>query len=451
MFGIANARGAAAVSDGCAAALQSERTPMNTTSVIAATAPASGTTLESPAVRPLPLTGVRVIDLGHVFQGPYATFLMAMAGADVIKVEPPRGDMSRRRARDGDYPFRALHGCKRAVALNLKTERGRQLLIDLTRSADVLVENFAPAVMPRLGLGPEVFRDVNPRLIYASASGFGRSGPHANKLALDLTIQAMSGLMSTTGERGGRPLKAGVPIADFMSGAHLYGAIATALYERERTGVGRVLEVSMLESVFAALLPAAGHAYSSNGVPERSGNRHVADSYVPFDTFETADGWVAIVCATDEHWQNLCAAMDRPDLRANESLQGLHGRVARIEEITAIIADWTTTRTRDQICDVCERHHVPAAPLRDVTEVLTDAHLHARGFLTNHSAQTGTVALPNSPMRYGGSELRPLTAAPELDEHTDAVLAELCGLGETELDALRREGVIGSPGRGPAT
>jgi hypothetical protein len=132
---------------------------------------------------PLPLTGVRVLDLGHVFQGPYATFLMAMAGADVIKIEPPRGDMSRRRRRDGDYPFRALNGCKRGIVLNLKTERGRELLLKLSRSADVLVENFAPAVMPRLGLGPEVFQKVNPRLIYASASGFGRTGPYADKVS----------------------------------------------------------------------------------------------------------------------------------------------------------------------------------------------------------------------------------------------------------------------------
>jgi crotonobetainyl-CoA:carnitine CoA-transferase CaiB-like acyl-CoA transferase len=370
---------------------------------------------------------------------------MAMAGADVIKIEPPRGDMSRRRARDGDYPFRALHSCKRAIVLNLKTDRGRELLVELSRSADVLVENFAPAVMPRLGLHPEVFRAVNPRLIYASGSGFGRTGPDAHRLALDLTIQAMSGLMSTTGEKGGRPLKAGVPIADFTSGAHLYGAVVTALYERERTGRGRVIEVSMLESVFATLLPAAGHAYHSNGVPQRSGNRHVADSYVPFDMFEAADGWVTIVCATDEHWMNLCEAMERPDLKTNEPLRGLHGRVARIDEVTAMITEWTSTRTRSEICDRCERHHVPAAPLRDVVEVLADPHLRARGFLTEHLTETGAVALPNSPMRYDGSSLRPLTPAPSLGEHTDAVLSELCGLGDAELADLRREGVIGAP------
>jgi len=393
---------------------------------------------------PLPLTGVRVIDLGHVFQGPYATFLLAMAGADVIKVEPPRGDMSRKRARDGDYPFRALHSCKRAIVLNLKTPRGRELLVELSRSADVLVENFAPAVMPRLGLQPSVFHRVNPRLIYASASGFGRTGPDSQRLAVDLTIQAMSGLMSTTGERGGRPLKAGVPIADFISGAHLYGAIVTALYERERTGRGRVLEVSMLESVFAALLPAAGHAYASNAVPERSGNRHVADSYVPFDSFEAADGWVTMVCATDEHWANLCEAMGRPDLRAKESLRTLLGRVEQIDEVTAIIAEWAGTRTRREICELCDQHHVPAAPLRDVMEVLTDAHLHARGFLTDWPGTTGPVALPNSPMRFDGSNLRAITSAPCLDEHTDAVLREHCGLEDAELAELRRQGVIGA-------
>jgi CoA:oxalate CoA-transferase len=391
---------------------------------------------------PLPLTGVRVLDLGHVFQGPYATFLMAMAGAEVIKIEPPRGDMMRKRARDGDYPFRALNGCKRSIVLNLKTERGRELLLALSRTADVLVENFAPPVMPRLGLGPDAFLQVNPRLIYASASGFARTGPYADKLALDLTIQAMSGLMSTTGEQGGRPLKAGVPVADFISGAHLYGAIVTALYERERTGRGRVLEVSMLESLFATLLPAAGHVYASNTVPQRTGKRHVADSYVPFDTFETADGWMAIVCATDEHWAHLTEAMGRPDLRDSEELRRLSGRVARIDEVTAAVVDWTATRTRNEISALCDQYHVPAAPLRDLMEVLADPHLHARGFLTDHVTDAVPVALPNSPMRYEGSALRPLTSAPSLGQHTDEVLTELCGLDEAALADLRREGVI---------
>jgi crotonobetainyl-CoA:carnitine CoA-transferase CaiB-like acyl-CoA transferase len=390
----------------------------------------------------LPLTGVRVLDLGQVFQGPYAGFLMAMAGAEVIKIEPPHGDMSRRRARDGDYPFRALNGCKRGIVLNLKTKRGRELLLELSRTADVLLENFAPDVMPRLGLGPDVLLKVNPRLIYARASGFGSTGPYADKRALDLTIQAMSGLMSTTGEKGGRPLKTGAPVADFMSGAHFYGAIVTALYERERTGRGRVIEVSMLEALFPPLLPAAGHAYESGAAPGRTGNRHVADSYVPFDTFECADGWVTVVCATDEHWMRLTEAMGRPDLGADESLRRLHGRIERIEEVTAEIAKWTATRTRDQVSAICEKHQVPAAPLRDVMEILADPHLHARGFLTQQVTDAGPVVLPNSPMRYEGSAPRPLTPPPALGEHTDEVLAELCGLEKAALAALRRDGAI---------
>jgi len=399
---------------------------------------------ESPASAntPLPLTGVRVLDLGHVFQGPYATFLMAMAGAEVIKIEPPLGDMSRRRGRDGDYPFRALNGCKRGVMLNLKTARGRELLFELARTADVLVENFAPAVMPRLGLGPDAFMKVNPRLIYASASGFGSTGPYADKLALDLTIQAMSGMMSTTGEKGGRPLKAGVPVADFMSGATLYGAIATALFERERTGRGRVLEVSMLESLFATLLPSAGHVYASNSVPQRTGNRHVADSYVPFDTFETSDGWVAIVCATDEHWQNFTGALGRADLRDDAQLRQLKGRIERIDELTDEIAAWAAQHTRDEVTELCQKFHVPSAPLRHVDEVLADPHLRARGFLTEHVTEHGTVALPNSPIRYAGSKLRPLSPPPRLGQHTDEVLAELCGLSAAALAELHREGVI---------
>ena len=392
---------------------------------------------------PLPLSGVRVLDLGHVFQGPYASFLMAMAGADVIKIEPPRGDMSRKRARDGDYPFRALNGCKRGIVLNLKTERGKEILLELGRKADVLVENFAPAVMPRLGLGANVFMQANPRLIYASASGFGSTGPYADKLALDLTIQAMSGLMSTTGELGGRPLKAGVPVADFMSGAHLYGAIVTGLFERERTGRGRHIEVSMLEALFATMLPAAGHAYASNHVPRRTGNRHVADSYVPFDTFETSDGWVAIVCATDDHWVKLTNAMGRPELAEDKSLQHLHGRVERIDEVTDWVTDWAARHTRQEISALCEKFRVPAAPLCDALEVLSDPHLRARGFLTEQPTPNGPVALPNSPMRYAGSSLRRLAAPPELGEHTDEVLNELCGLSASGLTALRQEGVIG--------
>jgi crotonobetainyl-CoA:carnitine CoA-transferase CaiB-like acyl-CoA transferase len=177
-------------------------------------------------------------------------------------------------------------------------------------------------------------------------------------------------------------------------------------------------------------------------VPQRTGNRHVADSYVPFDTFETSDGWVAIVCATDEHWLNFADAMGRADLRDDEKLRKLAGRIERIDELTDEIAKWAAQHTRDQVTELCQEHHVPCAPLRYVDEVLADPHLRARGFLTEHQTPNGPVALPNSPIRFDGSSLRPLTPPPTLGQHTDEVLAQFCGLGKAELANLRRDGVI---------
>lgn len=175
-------------------------------------------------------------------------------------------------------------------------------------------------------------------------------------------------------------------------------------------------------------MPAAGHAYAANHVPRRTGNRHVADTYIPFDTFEASDGWVAIVCATDDHWVNLVRAMDRPDLESDEALRRLPGRYARIDELTGWVQEWVGRHTREEVSAVCEKFHIPAAPLRDVLEVLNDPHLRARGFLTERPTDNGPVALPNSPMRYEGSALRELSPPPGLGEHTDAVLSELCGL-----------------------
>src|SRR5579862_9929147 len=204
----------------------------------------------------LPLAGITVVDLGQVYLGPYATLLMAKAGADVIKVEPIEGEPARRRGKVGPgalVPFVMLNSNKRGVTLNLKTDAGRDLLIRMATQSDVLVENFAPGVMDRLGVGWTALSAANPRLIYASGSGFGLSGPDRDNLAMDLTVQAMSGVMSVTGFPDGPPLKAGPALVDFLSGTHLYAAVMTALFERSRTGKGRLVEVAMQEVVFPTL------------------------------------------------------------------------------------------------------------------------------------------------------------------------------------------------------
>jgi CoA:oxalate CoA-transferase len=221
--------------------------------------------------RPPPLDGVTVIDLGQVYQGPYAAFLMAKAGARVIKVEPRHGEPLRAREAVGggaSLPLAMLNSNKRAITLNLKTARGVELLKALASKADVLLENFAPGVMDKLGVGAEVLMAANPRLVYASATGYGLSGPERDNLAMDITIQAASGAISVTGFADGPPVKAGPAIADFLSGTHLYGAIVTALYERERTGIGRLVEVAMIETMFPTLASNLGMIRSGHsGAP----------------------------------------------------------------------------------------------------------------------------------------------------------------------------------------
>ena len=224
----------------------------------------------------LPLAGLVVIDFGQIFQGPYATLLLAKGGADVIKVEPPSGEPLRRRARPGTsatLPFAMLNQNKRAVTLNLKHPRGRELLFEMVRRADVLLENFSPGTMDGLGVGWSVLREINPRLVYATGTGFGISGPDRDNLAMDLTIQAASGIMSVTGAPDGPPMKAGPTLVDFMGGIHLYAGIMTALYERDRSGEGRLVEIAMQETVYSSLAASFEYYHRTGEPPPRTGNR----------------------------------------------------------------------------------------------------------------------------------------------------------------------------------
>src|SRR5690242_11726472 len=246
----------------------------------------------------LPLAGLVVIDFGQIFQGPYATLLLASGGADVIKVEPPSGEPLRRRARLGTsatLPFAMLNQNKRAVTLNLKHPRGRELLFEMVRRADVLLENFSPGTMDDLGVGWSVLHEINPRLVYATGTGFGISGPDRDNLAMDLTIQAASGIMSVTGAPDGPPMKAGPTLVDFMGGIHLYAAVMTALLQRAVTGQGQlVVEVAMQEAVYPTLASSYEYHLRTGQVPPRAGNRQAGLSSAPYNAFETRDGWVAI-------------------------------------------------------------------------------------------------------------------------------------------------------------
>ena len=394
-----------------------------------------------------PLAGVTVIDFGQVYQGPYATLLMAKAGANVIKVEPIGGEPLRLRAsasKGAGIPLAMLNSNKRAVTLNLKTERGKQLLKQMVARADILLENFTPDVMNKLGVGWDVLRKINPRLIYASGSGYGLSGPDRDAMAMDLTVQAASGIMSVTGMPDGPPLKCGAAVVDFMSGVHLYAGVITALYERTATGKGRLVEVSMQESIFPALASNLGMLYTQDGdVPPRTANRHGGLSVCPYNVYQAKDGHIAINAIKEAHWQGLLRVMGRDDLIGDPRYATNKARVARMEETDALVEAWSRTKTRAEIIALTTEHRLPVAQVRNLVEVAHDPHMHERGMLEwiDHP-DYGRIVVPTSPLRLHGADKVETVPSPAVGAHNAEVYGDWLGLGADDIAQLRSDGVI---------
>lgn len=379
-----------------------------------------------------PMQDILVVDLTQIYNGPYATYQMALAGAEVIKVEPPGGEPLRRRGVVGGaaLPFAMLNGCKKSVVLDLKTEEGKAALRAMAARADVLVENFAPGAMDRLGLGAEPLMAANPRLIYASSSGYGRDGPYAAWPAMDLTVQAISGVMHVTGFPDRPPVKAGPAIADFFAGIHLYGAIATALLERERTGVARRVEVSMQDAVYASLSSNLGMHWGDpdSTVPARTGNRHGGMAECPYNVYPTADGHIAIICVGEQHWRALLGVMGRDDLAADPGLATLAERVRRMDEVDALVGRWTATQHTQPLFEALMAARVPSAPVRDLDAVIADPNMHVRGALQRiDHPELGPIVVPHSPMCYDGVPRRELRPSVPLGHDTQDILREFEG------------------------
>ena len=393
-----------------------------------------------------PLRGITVIDLGQIYNGPYCSFLLAMAGARVIKIEPPGGEHLRRRSVVGGaaLPFAMLNSNKSCVTLNLKTARGREILLEMVARGDVLVENFAPGTMDRLGVGYDILRQRNPRLIYASGSGYGLSGPNRDFPAMDLTVQAIAGVMSVTGFPDRPPVKSGPALCDFFGGVHLYGALVTALYERERTGVGRLVEVSMQEAVYPSLASNLGLYYGLGGeAPPRTGNRHGGLAESPYNVYPTSDGYIAIICVGEAHWRSLIKVMGREELGDDPRFASLGDRVAHMDEVDEVVSTFTQRYPKQELFELLMRNRVPCAPVRDLTDVVNDAHMHARGALrwVDHP-QYGRVVLPGSPLRFEGAEPLPLEPSGALGRDNATIYSEWLGLDQAELAALRKDQVI---------
>lgn len=394
-----------------------------------------------------PLAGIVVLDLGQVYQGPYAALLLAQAGAAVVKIEPPSGEPLRARELLGKKTLPAmatLNQHKRGITLNLKHARGRELLIALARKADVLVENYAPGVMDRLGVGASVLMAANPRLVYATGTGYGLSGPDRDHLALDFTVQAASGAMSVTGFPDGLPVKAGPTWVDFLSGTHMYAGVLTALFERERTGHGRLVEIAMLDVAMHTVASQLEWVYDKQQAPPRVGNQQGSFMLAPYNAYPTQDGgMLVLLCLTEPHWKNLTVAMQREDLATDERFRSNARRLHNRDALDAIVGAWCASLTRDEAADRLRIARVPSAPVRDVREALHRPHLHERGALEwFEHASLGRIALPQSPLRLHGAPHAHAARNPNLGEHNREIYGEWLGLGAEEIAALAADGVI---------
>lgn len=385
-----------------------------------------------------PLEETRVLDLSHVYQGPYCTTVLSYLGADVIKVEPPGGENLRHRSEGGNPPeFQFLNPNKQDVVLDLKSDSGKEALEDLVAESDVLVENFSVGTMEKLGLGYETLCEINPSLVYGHGSGFGTTGPYTQNPAMDLTIQAISGAMHTTGFPDRPPVKAGPAFADFLGGIHLAAGILGALLKREQTGSGEYVEVGMFDCIFPTLASPISAWVRGDDVPPRTGNQHAGMAIVPYNAYEVEDGYVVIICMEQGQWERLARVMDKTELLEDERFKTKAERAKHVSEVDEIVENWLEGKTRDRTVELLLQADIPAAPIRTIQEVVDDPHLTERGMLqyteTREDVGRGEMPLPGMPINYSGHETPPAENAPTLGQHTEDVLREVVGYSDEEI------------------
>jgi CoA:oxalate CoA-transferase len=384
------------------------------------------------------LSGVRVLDLTRVMSGPYCTAMLADLGAEVIKIEQPEsGDISRD---VGPYVegqsayFALLNRGKKSMTLNLKSPRAVECVLNLAAQSDVLVENFRPGAMERLGLGYASVSEANPRLVYASISGFGHSGPFSQLPAYDLVVQAMSGIMNLTGERDGRSIAVGESIADICAGIFASWGILAALIERDRTGKGRHLDIAMLDCMFSMLITALSRKLAVGEEPTRGGNRH-PQTY-PVDSFNSQSGDFVLVCFGDKAFHDLANAIGRADLTEDPRFRTNADRNANEDELRRIIGQWAGVRSRESAVKILSDANVPCGPVWDLNDLMNSGHVEARGLLKD--GEDGSV-LPFvcQPVKFSHASCAATGRPPKLGEHTEEVLRERLRLGSVEIDLLR--------------
>jgi crotonobetainyl-CoA:carnitine CoA-transferase CaiB-like acyl-CoA transferase len=407
-----------------------------------------------------PLAGIRVIDLTTYLSGPYGTQLLSGMGADVIKVERPDGGDPARR----NPPYAGTRGIhfgrpgaldeslsnlkrnrrKRSITIDLSRPEGLEILHALLADADVLAENFTPGTLARLGLDPGELTERYPRLVIVSVSGFGQTGPYARRPAFDLVVQALSGAMAVTGERGGEPLRAGIALGDLAAGMMATIGVLAALREREVSGCGQHVDVSMLDTLVSMVLDEAPDVLEREGRPLRTGNRRTR--LTPFNVYGTADGAIAIATASDAHWRSLLRAMGRDDLVESGFHATLESRFEHADDIDAFVEAWTRERDATELVERLAAAGVAASKVATLADVARDPQLQSRGMIQPVIHPRSEALVPamtyGFPIRFSRSEADLDTPAPALGQHTVEVLRDIAGLDAARIAELAERGVI---------
>jgi formyl-CoA transferase len=394
-----------------------------------------------------PLDGVVVLDMSVAVTGPYAAWLLRGMGARVIKLEGPAGDQSRLSARKADSPisplFALYNGGKESMTLNLKLQQGRAIFKELVTKVDVLLENLVPGTMEEWGLGYDALAKDNPRLVYASVSGFGRESKYRTAPGLDMAMQAMSGIMAATGYPDSPPTLSGVLFVDTLVAPHLVAGIVAALYERQRTGRGQRFEIAMRDVAVCTPFNLYNIFYNTGRVPGRAGN--VLVGYSPGNLYETNDGYVYIASNLDKQAHAAFSAIGRDDLNTKEGFRTRAERWQNRDEVDRIVGAWTRERTKRDVFESMIAADVPCGIVQDIGEVLEDEDLNARGvFGEIDQPGLGKLRLPRSPLVFGGQPA-PVERAPMLGEQNAQLYRELLGYDEARLAQLIADGVVTAP------
>ena len=392
------------------------------------------------------LEGITVLDLTRVLAGPFASMMMADMGANVIKIEETGKGADERQMGpflNGESAYYMnLNRNKKGVSLNLKAPKGKQIFKDLVKKADVVLENYRPGTMEKLGLGYEVLREINPGIIYAAVSGFGQYGPYTKRPGYDIISQAMSGLMSTTGWPGGAPTRSGTAMGDVLGGLSVTIGILSAIYNRSHTGRGQVVDVALVDSAVASLEIINMIYLVENRLPQRIGNRY--ESVYPYDSFQAKDDLVIIGVGNDKLLYLFAKHIGRPELVDHPDFARTRDRVKNHVMVKQIVEEWTQTKTVKEIVDELLAAGIPAAPIYGIDQVVADPHIAGARemFVDTVHPKAGPIKLTGSHIKFSETKTAIRTPSPGLGEHNAEVLESLLGMTPAEIQSLRDEGVI---------